>query len=55
MILHDGKEYYPLDFETMIKNGKVYYDRFSRNKSYFYLDLRTLNSGQETVNENTGA
>lgn len=39
-ILNDGKEYYPLEFGKMVKDGKVYYDRSARGKSYFYLDFR---------------
>ena len=53
MILYNEKEYYPLDFGKMIKNGKVYYDRSNRKKSYFYLDLRT--NQQETTTNNTEA
>ena len=41
MILNQNRKYYPLDFGKMIKDGKVYYDRERRKKSYFYLDLRT--------------
>lgn len=39
-ILNKGKEYYPLEFGRMVKDGKVYYDRSARGKSWFYLDLR---------------
>lgn len=39
-IYNQGKEYYPLDFGKMVKDGKVYYDRSARGKSYFYIDLR---------------
>ena len=39
-ILNQGKEYYPLEFGRMIKNGKTYYDRSARGKSWFYVDLR---------------
>ena len=42
-ILNQGKEYYPLEFGRMVRDGKVYYDRSARHKSYFYLDL--LGSG----------
>lgn len=38
-ILNQGKEYYPLEFGRMIKNGKTYYDRSARGKSYFYLAM----------------
>lgn len=41
MIVYQGKEYYPLDFDTMVKDGKTYYDRSDREKNWFYLDLRT--------------
>ena len=37
MIENNGKEYYPLDFGKMVKDDKVYYDRSTRQKSYFYL------------------
>ena len=39
-ILNQGKEYYPLEFGKLIKDGKTYYDRSNRGKSYFYIDLR---------------
>ena len=39
MIVNQGKEYYPLEFGKMVKDGKTYYDRSSRNKNYFYLVL----------------
>lgn len=39
-ILNQGKEYYPLEFGRMIKNGKTYYDRSARGESWFYVDLR---------------
>lgn len=39
-ILNQGKEYYPLEFGRMVRDGKVYYDRSARQKSYFYLDFR---------------
>ena len=39
-IVNQGKEYYPLEFGRMIKNGKTYYDRSARGKSWFYVDLR---------------
>lgn len=39
MLLHNGNEYYPLQFGRMVKDNKVYYDRSARQKSYFYLDL----------------
>lgn len=38
-ILNDGKTYYPLEFGRMVKDGKVYYDRSAREKSYFYLAM----------------
>lgn len=40
MIENNGKEYYPLEFGRMVKDGKVYYDRSARQKSYFYLAFR---------------
>lgn len=40
MIRNQGKEYYPLDFGRAERNGRVYYDRSARGKSWFYLDLR---------------
>ena len=46
MILNDGKGYYPLQFGRMVKDGKVYYDRSARHKSWFYLDVRGF--GPET-------
>ena len=48
MILHDGKEYYPLQFGRMVKDNKVYYDRSARQKSYVYLDL-SLASNPDAV------
>lgn len=41
MLIYQEKEYYPLDIDTLVKDGKTYYDRDSREKNYFYLDLRT--------------
>lgn len=41
MLIYQGKEYYPLDIDHLEKDGKTYYDRNSRKKNYFYLDLRT--------------
>lgn len=39
-ILNNGKTYYPLEFGRMFKDGKTYYDRSARDKSWFYVDLR---------------
>lgn len=41
MLIKDGKEYYPVDYGTILKDGKTYYTRHSRDKPYFYLILRT--------------
>lgn len=41
MIVYQDKEYYPLDIDSIVKDGKTYYDRDAREKNYFYLDLRT--------------
>ena len=54
MILKNNKEYYPLEFGKLIKNGKTYYNRSSRQKSYFYLDLRTSNLRQQPAANNEG-
>ena len=48
-ILNQGKEYYPLEFGRMVKDGKVYYDRSARGKSYFYIDLRWPAEGQRFI------
>ena len=51
MITNQGKEYYPLDFGKMVRDGKTYYDRSERNKNWFYLDLETgTREPQETEN-----
>ena len=44
MIYQQGKEYYPLGFGVMIKDGKTYYDRSERKKNYIYLDLSLADS-----------
>lgn len=41
MIVNQDKVYYPLDFSTMVKDGKIYYERDDREECWFYLDLRT--------------
>lgn len=46
MILHDGKEYYPLETEKIFSDKDiVFYDRAARNKSYVYIDV--TNKGSE--------
>lgn len=47
-IMNNGKEYYPLDYGKMIKDGKTYYDRKKREKAYFYLALLGAVQAQET-------
>ena len=44
MIYQQGKEYCPLGFGVMIKDGKTYYDRSERKKNYIYLDLSLADS-----------
>ena len=44
MLKHNGKEYYSFDFSKVMKDGKTYYDRSNRHKSYFYLDFSTASS-----------
>ena len=41
MIVYQEKAYYPLDYATIVKDGKIYYERDDRQASWFYLDLRT--------------
>lgn len=48
MIVYQGKEYYPLDFDDIILDGKTYYGRSESQRSWFYLDLRT---GERTAEE----
>lgn len=50
MIYKQGREYYPLEFGVMVKDGKTYYDRSERKKNYFYLDL-SLAESQDAVRE----
>ena len=40
--LKDGdlKQYYGLTISKIYKDGKLYYDRAHRGKSWFYVDLR---------------
>ena len=49
MIVKDNKEYYPLDFGTMIRDDKTYYSRSAREKPYFYIDLRTNQQEQDNT------
>ena len=56
MILHNGKEYYPLAWGHMERDEKVYYDRSAREKNYFYLDLNLNNDlSAKRVRETEGA
>lgn len=52
MIVKEGKEYFPVDFGEMIRDGKTYYSRSARDKPYFYLVLRTNENVPEPVPAN---
>lgn len=40
MFLHKGKEYYPLELESIKSHtGKDIYTKFARNRSYVYLAI----------------
>ena len=52
-IVNDGKEYYPLDFGKMVKDGKTYYDRSLREKAYFYLVLMSTQAQETPAPANT--
>ena len=39
-LLRNGHEYYGLSTARVVKDGKTYYDRSARGKSWFYVDLR---------------
>lgn len=41
MITNQNKEYYPLNFGYMERDGKIYYDRAERKKNYIYIALET--------------
>lgn len=48
MILHKGKEIYPLEISRIVsKTGSVIYDRQARQKSYIYIAIEnTQNKGE---------
>ena len=52
MILKEGKEYFPVDFGEMIRDGKTYYSRNARDRPYFYLILRTQENTPEPIPAN---
>ncbi len=49
MLLHNGKEYYPLELTAVRSKNKTFiYDREARKKPYVYLALENSeNEGEE--------
>ena len=48
MVLHKGKEFYPLEVSRIVSNtGSVIYDRQARQKSYIYIAIDSTQNKEE--------